>query len=77
MKEVAEVFGHHKKVEKKSYDAEHQVPVIRCSICNGEQVAGFKDKSTGKFEEVMLIKSEDDLRLFKETYGVSRVTKEY
>ena len=26
-----------------SYDKEKQIPVLRCSICTGEQVAGFKD----------------------------------
>lgn len=36
-----------------TYDCERQKPVLRCSICNGEQVAGFKDIHTGKFEEVM------------------------
>ena len=33
----------------------------RASICNGEQVAGFKDIHTGKIEEVMLIKNQADL----------------
>lgn len=26
------------------FDPENQVPILKCSICNGEQVAGFKDK---------------------------------
>ena len=30
-------------------------PVIRASICTGEEVAGFKDIRTGKIEEIMLI----------------------
>ncbi len=37
------------------FDPETQKPVIRCSICNGEQIAGFKDKKTGKFTEVLLV----------------------
>lgn len=44
-----------KRTEKKTYDRNNQKPVIKASICNGEQVAGFKDIHTGKFEEVMLI----------------------
>ena len=44
-----------KKSSAKSYDKDTQKPVIKASICNGEQVAGFKDLHTGKFEEVMLI----------------------
>ena len=32
-----------KRKEVKSYDKENCKPVIKCSICNGEQVAGFKN----------------------------------
>ena len=60
-----------KKIEKKSYDKSLKKPMIKASICNGEQVAGFKDINTGTFEEVMLIKNQDDLAVFKETYGIS------
>lgn len=67
-----------KKTEKKSYDRAHMKPVIRASICTGEQVAGFKDMSTGKIEEVMLIKCPEDLKNFKKTYGITEeITKEY
>ena len=52
-------------------------PVLKCSICTGEQVAGFKNLATGKFEEVMLIRSEQELALFKEQYGISEIGKEY
>ena len=45
-----------KKVKKQSYDRNTMKPVIKASICTGEQVAGFKDLHTGKFTEVMLIK---------------------
>ena len=30
-----------KKSEKKTYDRSNQKPVIKASICNGEQVAGY------------------------------------
>ena len=50
-----------KKSIVKSYDKENKRPVIKASICNGEQVAGFKDIHTGKIEEVMLIRSQADL----------------
>ena len=46
-----------KKIVTKTYDKENKKPVIKASICNGEQVAGFKDIHTGKIEEVMLIKN--------------------
>ena len=59
-----------KKTIVKTYDKENKKPVIKASICNGEQVAGFKDIHTGKIEEVMLIKSLADLDTFKTTYGI-------
>lgn len=59
------------------YNRENQKPVLKCSICNGEQVAGFKNLQTGKFDEIMLVRNEADLREFMERYGVSEVTKEY
>lgn len=51
--------------------------VIKCSICNGEQVAGFKDKQTGHFTEVMFIRDASDLLEFKRRYGLENVPKEY
>lgn len=68
-------FG--KKKTKKTYDKEKQKPVLKCSICNGEQVAGFKDIFTGKFEEIMLIRNESDLSAFLEMYDLKAVEKEY
>ena len=53
-------------------------PVIKASICTGEQVAGFKDIHTGKIEEIMLIRSEADLDNFKKMYGINeKIEKEY
>ena len=59
------------------YDKTGKQAILKCSICNGEQVAGFKDMTTGKFEEIMFIKSEKDLNEFKALYGVEEITKEY
>lgn len=67
-----------KKSVVQSYDKENKKPVIKASICNGEQVAGFKDIHTGKIEEVMLIKSSADLEHFKAMYGIDEeIVKEY
>lgn len=59
-----------KKIEKKEYDKSTKKPVIKASICTGEQVAGFKDIFTGVFEDVMLIKTPEDLAVFKEMYDI-------
>lgn len=67
-----------KKAIVQTYDKENKKPVIKSSICNGEQVAGFKDIHTGKMEEVMLIKNKTDLEKFKVMYGINEeITKEY
>lgn len=65
------------EIKKLEYDSENQKPVLKCSICNGEQVAGFKDNRTGRFHEVMFVRNEQDLKTFKEMYGLSEVAKEY
>jgi hypothetical protein len=67
-----------KKIAVQSYDKENKKPVIKSSICNGEQVAGFKDVHTGKVEEIMLIKNPADLETFKAMYGIEEdILKEY
>ena len=71
------MFGRKKTVQKLTYDPERQVPVIRCSICNGEQVGGIRDRKTGKFEEVMLIRSDGDLKLFEQMVGKTEIPREY
>ena len=54
------MFG--KKKMSPSYDPTAQKPVLRCSICTGEQVAGFQDLHTGHFTEVQLIRSRRNCR---------------
>lgn len=54
-----------------SYDPATEVPVIKCSICTGEQVAGFQNLSSGHFRDVMLITDSDDLNQFRETYNIT------
>ncbi len=66
-----------KSMQMYEYDREVQQPVLKCSICNGEQVAGFKDLRTGKFEEVMLIRNQSDLQEFMERCMVSTLPKVY
>lgn len=74
------MFG--KKKEKHvepgvNYDPENQIPILKCSICNGERVAGFKDKKTGHFTEVAFIRNDAELHEFLKTYGIDSITKEY
>ena len=53
------------------------------SLARGEstetdaEVAGFKSRNGGEFHEVMLIRDNDDLKEFMNTYGLEHVDKEY
>lgn len=71
------MFG--KKKIRLEYDKNRKKPVIRASICTGEQVAGFKDLKTGKFEDIMLITGERDIKEFQRLYGIeeSEITREW
>lgn len=60
-----------------TYDSLTEKPILKCSICNGEQVAGFKNLQTGEFREIMLIKDAADLQHFKQLYDITDIAKEY
>lgn len=63
------MFGRRKK-QAAPFDRGGRVPVIRSSICTGEQVAGFKDPVSGRFEEMMLLRDGGDLQEFLRRYQV-------
>ena len=73
------MFGRWKKPAAIPYDKSGKVPVIRCSICTGEQVAGFKNPVSGKFEELMLLRDDRDLSEFLRLYQVeeSEIKREW
>ena len=54
-----------------AYDSSVLEPVIRSSICTGERTAGFREISTGRFREVMLIQTPADLDSFRKQYGIT------
>ena len=64
------MFGRRKKRMAPPYDKAGKIPVIRSSICTGEQVAGFKDSVSGKFDELMLIRNGSDLAEFLSQYQI-------
>lgn len=66
------MFGRKKKPSEnpQTYDSARLRPVIKSSICTGEQVAGFVDKESGKFEDIMLIRGQSDLHAFCQIYGL-------
>ena len=68
------MFGRKKKPTPR-YDAETQTPILHRSICTGETTAGFKDRKTGKYTEIMLIRNQRDLDAFMEDYGIEQPPK--
>ena len=64
------MFGRRKRHTIPPYNKDRKVPVIRSSICTGERVAGFKDPVSGRFDELMLIRSGNDLTEFLSLYQV-------
>ena len=65
------MFGRRKKPVLPAYNSEGKIPVIRSSICTGEQVAGFKDPVSGKFDDLMLIQDSSDLKAFLSQYQIT------
>ncbi len=59
----------------RTYSSDEWEPVIRASICTGEKVAGFRNRHTGVFEDIMLIKSPSDIDSFRSKYEISGDTK--
>ena len=51
-------------------EGDHEV-VLRCSICNGEEVICLKDKESGELREIMLVSSPEDLEGFCEENGLN------
>ena len=63
------------KTKGPQFDSEKETPAIRKSICTGEAIAGFVDRATGRFTEVMLIRTPKDLDAFKAQYGIEGPVK--
>lgn len=64
------LFSKKKKEYPKMPEGDYE-PVLRCSICTGEQVLCAKEKNGDKLHEIMLIKSPADLEGFCAANGMS------
>lgn len=64
-------FRKERPAEKTAYPPAEYEPVLRCSICTGEQVACMRRRSDGKLIELMLIRSPEDLKIFCRDYHVA------
>ena len=61
---------HQPEPETTAFDPAAYEPVIRSSICTGEKVACMRDRSTGKLQELMLIRTQEDIDAFCRRYRV-------
>lgn len=69
------LFGKKKKKVRLTYDSANVEPVLRKSICTGETTAGFQNKHTGAFTEVLLVRGPADLDEFCSMYGITEELK--
>lgn len=53
-----------KKKEYPRFPEGDYEPVLRCSICNGEQILCARERSTGELHELMLVASPRELEEF-------------
>ena len=58
-----------------TYSLDEWEPVIRSSICTGEKVAGFKNRQSGVFEDIMLIRVPGDVAEFRKKYSIGEEVK--
>ena len=70
-------FGKKKNILTVDFDPAEQKPVIRCSICTGEQTACLKNLRNGRLTEIMLIRDVADLEAFQAACGVSEIERVY
>jgi len=68
------LFRNEKRID---YDPALREPAVRKSICTGEMTVGFIDKSTGKFHEYMLVRTQAELDAFARSVGAETIRTIY
>ena len=64
------LFGRKKEKNAPTIQLDQFEPVLRCSICSGEQVLCARDRQTGAIHELMLIRSFGELKDFCDANGI-------
>ncbi len=72
------MFGKKRQIQYE-YDHETEIPVIRASICTGEETAGFQNRETGQFRDICLLRNAAEKEAFCKACGiaVSKIRKIY
>ena len=71
------IFNRKSRKPALPYDPETQQPAVRRSICTGEMTAGFIDKQTGKFIDLMRLDGQAGLEQFKKDTGTEEIKEIY
>ncbi len=66
-----------KKDDSIPYDPARQEPAVRRSICTGEMTAGFIDRETGQFHDLMRLDGPAALEDFRRRTGVESLRTIY
>ncbi len=66
-----------RRKETKKLDLNGRTPLIRCSICTGEQTGGYRINDTGEFVEVMKLSSQSDFEEFFRMCGTDQIERIY
>ena len=57
--------------EEIPFDPARQRPAVRRSVCTGEMTAGFIDRETGKFQDIMRVDGQRELEAFMKGIGAT------
>lgn len=60
---------HRRAPEPPRFPPEDYEPLLRSSVCTGEQTACVRERATGKIREVQLIRGQKDLEEFCRACG--------
>lgn len=66
-----DLFRRKKKGRYPEIQTDRYEPVLRCSICTGEQILCLRDKKDGSVHELMLIRSAEELRTVCEINNIA------
>ncbi len=66
-----------KRSARTEYDPTREEPAVRKSICTGEMTAGFIDRQSGKFRELMRVKDKKELDDFCRSVGAKEIRTIY
>lgn len=71
------LFNRKPKKPALPYDPATQQPAVRKSICTGEMTAGFIDRQTGRFTDLMRLDGQAGLEQFKRDTGADEIKEIY